>query len=236
MDSARGGQKAAHVDGVLSAAQTAPILSSNAFLSAKVAARGTSVRYQRGKVIFSQGDSTDYVLMLLEGRVKVSVHSRGGREALLNILGPGDFFGLVGLNREPARSASATAITDSTVFRISAALMWQSLRDDTTFFEWFIANMAERSARIHEYLADQLLNSTEQRLARALLRLANPGRGDSSAANISGVSHEMLAGMVGTTRPRVTHFMNKFRRLGMIEYSAEGVQVGAGLRDFVQRD
>jgi CRP-like cAMP-binding protein len=187
-------------------------------------------------VIFAQGDPTDFVLLLQDGRVKVSVHSRGGREALLNILGPGEFFGLVGLSRRPARSASTTAITDCAVFRISAKSMWQSLRDDPQFFEYFVSQAAERTARINEYLAEQLLNSTEQRLARSLLRLAEGERSGGLAATVSGFSHEMLAGMVGTTRPRITHFMNKFRRLGMIEYGPDGVQVGAGLREFAQHN
>jgi CRP-like cAMP-binding protein len=191
--------------------------------------RNAILHYRRGKLIFAQGDTADSVLFLEKGDIKVSVHSRDGKEALLNIIRPGSFFGLMSLNRVPARTVSAVAITDCTVVRIGVATMRRALREDPNFSERFISYLTERSQHTHEHLANQLLNSTEQRLAWTLLQLAGSAE-DQRRSIVRGVSQEMLAGMVGTTRPRISHFMNKFRRLGLIEYSPAGVVVHASLR------
>lgn len=189
----------------------------------------TVLHYARGDLIFSEGEEADSIFYVLEGRLKLSVHSQQGKEALLNILGPGDFIGVVSL-RLSSRGANATALTDCKLVRLGVPAMRRLLREDWQFCEAFMEGLLLRARRVHSYLADQLLRTTEQRLARVLFRLADAEDGPLDKAPISGVSHEMLASLVGTTRPRVSHFMNKFRRLGLIEYSPDVIRLKTGLR------
>jgi CRP-like cAMP-binding protein len=190
----------------------------------------TVLHYSRGELIFGEGEESDSIFYVLEGRLKLSVHSQQGKEALLNILGPGDFIGVVSLKLSN-RGASATALTDCKLVRLSVPAMRRLLRDDWQFCEAFMEGLLLRARRVHLYLADQLLRTTEQRLARVLFRLADAEDGQLPNAPISGVSHEMLASLVGTTRPRISHFMNKFRRAGLIEYSADRIRVKPKLRE-----
>jgi CRP/FNR family transcriptional regulator, cyclic AMP receptor protein len=187
------------------------------FLDASGAAR-TSAEYGRGESIFAQGDLAKDVMYIQAGGVKLSVLSKNGKEAVVAMLGPGDFFGEGCLAGQRVRMGSATAITPSVILLIGKTRMLGLLHDEHSMSDRFIAHMLTRNIRIEEDLVDQLFNSSEKRLARTLLLLARYGKQDKPARAVPKVSQETLASIVGTTRSRVNFFLNKFKRLGFIEY------------------
>lgn len=173
----------------------------------------------KGNSIFSQGDAADAVFYIQEGKVKLSVVSPKGKEAVVAILGPRDFFGEACLATQSIRLASATTVGKSTIVRIDKTTMIRMLHDDPTFSETFLAHVLSRNMRIEENVVDLLFNSSEKRLARALLLMAHIGKNSKPEPALAKVSQETLAEMIGTTRSRVSFFMNKFRKLGFIEYN-----------------
>jgi len=202
-----------------------------AFL-AKVDAGVTISKYGKGQVVFSQGDSADCVLYIREGRVKIAVVSAQGKEAVVAFLKAGDFIGEGCLTGRPRRVSTARAMEDSVITRLDKSTMVRMLRDEADFSELFTAHLLARTIRVEEDLVDQLFNSSEKRLARALLLLANFGKDGKREPVIAKVSQETLADMIGTTRSRVSHFMNKFRQLGYINYNG-GLEVHTSLLDAV---
>ena len=179
----------------------------------------TIVEYRRGGVIFTQGDPCESFLYIQKGRVKISALSKTGREVIVAILGAGDFFGEGGLAGQPVRMGSATAITRSTILFVDQNAMARLLHREHALSDWFIARMLVRNIRIEADLVDQFFNSSEKRLARTLLLLSQTGREDMPLAPLPKISQATLADLVGTTRSRVSFFMNRFRKLGFIEYS-----------------
>jgi CRP/FNR family transcriptional regulator, cyclic AMP receptor protein len=175
--------------------------------------------YRKNEVIFSQGDPADAVFYIQNGIVKITVFSRQGREAVVAVLGSDEFFGEECLNRLSRRMATATAMLECEIMRLEKATVIRTLREEPAFSEMFLSHVLERTIRFQEGLVDQLVNSSEKRLARALLLLANFGKESRPEPIIAKVSHEMLAEMIGTTRSRVNFFMNKFRKLGLIDYN-----------------
>ena len=210
------------------------LFDAKAFLESAGAARRV-VSYAKGKIVFSQGQPSDAVMYIQKGGIKISVLSRTGKEAVVAMLGPGDFFGDGALTGQPIRIGSATSTTLTTVLVIEKAAMLQLLRDEPTFSERFIAYMLERNLRIEADLVDHLFNSSEKRLARVLLLLARYGDHGGGDRRIPKISQETLAEMVGTTRSRVNFFMNKFRDLGLIEYSGD-IKVNSSLLSVVLHD
>jgi CRP/FNR family transcriptional regulator, cyclic AMP receptor protein len=177
------------------------------------------VKFRKSEKIFSQGDPARGVKYIQEGGVKLSVVNEDGKEAVVAILGPGDFFGEGCLAGQAVRMATATAIVATSILFIEKNEMMRVLRNEHDFSDRFISHMLTRNIRIEEDLIDQLFNSSEKRLARALLLLARYGKEDQPHGVVPKVSQEMLAEMIGTTRSRVNYFMNKFRKLGFIEYN-----------------
>jgi CRP-like cAMP-binding protein len=195
------------------------------------------VHYARGESIYAQGDAGDDVLYLQAGGVKLSVESKTGREAVVAMLGPGDFFGEGCLSGQVMRSGNAVAITPSSVLALARTDMVRLLRDQRGMSDRFIAHMLTRNIRIEEDLIDQLFNSSEKRLARALLLLVHYGEQDKPAYPVPKISQETLASMVGTTRSRVNFFLNKFKRLGFIEYDGETpLKINSSLLSVVLHD
>jgi len=186
-------------------------------------------------MIFAQGDSSDAVFYIQKGKVKLSVVSESGREATIGILNEGSFFGESCLTGQPLRLCSATAVTDCSVMRIDKKSMMEVLHREHAFSDMFVAYLLTRNIRYEEDLVDQLFNSSEKRLARTLLLLARYGQPEASHRALPRVSQETLAEMVGTTRSRVNFFMNKFRKLGFIEYNG-GLKVNNSLLSVVLRD
>lgn len=172
-----------------------------------------------GKPVFRQGDPSDSIFYIEKGEVKLTIVSRHGQEAVLALLGPGDFLGEGCLAGEVQRIASATPLAECEIVRFEKLPALRALRDDPAFSERFLAYLLSRNIRIQEDLVDQLFNSSEKRLARALLLLANIEEEGQPDRVIARLSQETLAEMVGTTRSRVNHFMNKFRKLGFIKYN-----------------
>ena len=186
------------------------------------------VEYRRGTVIFTQGDSSEHVLYIQKGAVKLSVLSKAGRQAVVAMLGPGEFFGEGCLAGQPVRMGSATATLASTILLVDKLQMMRVLHEEHALSDLFIAHMLARNIRIEQDLIDQLFNSSEKRLARTLLLLARYGKHDRPVRTIPTVSQETLAEIVGTTRSRVNFFMKKFQRLGFIDYS-NGLKVNDSL-------
>jgi CRP/FNR family cyclic AMP-dependent transcriptional regulator len=195
----------------------------------------TVVTYQPTNVIFSQGDVSDSVLYIQEGAVKLSVLSHAGKEAVVGLLGRGDFFGEQALAGHPVRLEAATAMTVTTVLVIAKAQMIRLLHHQHALSDRFLTHMLARNIRIEEDLVDQLFNSSEKRLARTLLLLARYGKPDRTHRVLPRMSQETLAEMVGTTRSRVNFFMNKFKKLGFIEYNG-GLKVNHSLLTVVLHD
>ena len=194
------------------------------------------VNYDRSEVIFSQGDSCSNVMYIQHGGVKLSVLSKTGKEAVVAMLGPGDFFGEGCLAGQPLRIGSASAITPTTVLVIEKRQMVKVLHQQHALSDRFIAHMLSRNVRIEQDLIDQLFNSSEKRLARTLLLLARYGKQNKPRQVVAKISQETLSEMVGTTRSRVNFFMNKFKRLGFIEYNGDleaGVQINSSLLSVV---
>ncbi len=192
------------------------------------------IRYARGQVIYSQGDAATVVKYVQKGAVKLSVLSRIGKEAVVAILGPGDFFGEGVLTGQAVRIGTATAMVPTSVLTIDKDVMGRLLRDEPTFSNRFISHMLSRNVRIEADLVDQLFNSSEKRLARTLLLMARYGQA-SPEATLPKISQETLAEMIGTTRSRVNFFMNKFRKLGLIEYNGT-IKVNRSLLGVVLHD
>jgi CRP/FNR family transcriptional regulator, cyclic AMP receptor protein len=193
------------------------------------------VSFRRADVIYSQGDPCESVMYIQTGSVKLSVLSKTGREAVVAILGPGDFFGEGCLAGQPVRMGSATAVIASTVLFVDKEAMVGLLHKQHALSDRFIAHMLARNIRIEEDLVDQLFNSSEKRLARTLLLLARYGKHDKPARDVPPVSQETLADMVGTTRSRVNFFMKKFERLGFITYK-DGLKINNSLLTVVLHD
>jgi CRP-like cAMP-binding protein len=196
---------------------------------------GTPVVYPPLSVVFAQGDPSDVVLYIQKGAVRLSVISRDGKEAIVAMLGRGDFVGEGALAGQPVRMATATAVSATTLIAIPRKQMSQLLHDDPSFSNQFIEFMLARNIRIEEDLVDQLFNSSEKRLARTLLLLARYGMPDQPQGVLPKLSQEQLAEMIGTTRSRVNFFMNKFRKLGFIEYNG-GLKVNMALLSVVLHD
>jgi CRP/FNR family cyclic AMP-dependent transcriptional regulator len=189
-----------------------------AFLAA-VNHNRTVAKYRKGDIIFHQSDPSDSVFYVQKGRIKIVVASKQGKEAVIALLGPGEFFGEGCLIGQPLRLAKAQAMADSVVMRVGKAEMMRVVHHEPAFGELFIAHLLVRNSKVEEDLVDQLFNSSEKRLARTLLMLANFGKADGPQPITTKISQETLAEIIGTTRPRVSHFMNKFRTLGFIEYN-----------------
>lgn len=179
----------------------------------------TVTTYQKKEKIFSQGDPADAVFYIQEGKVKVVVVSNGGKEAVVAMHGKGDFFGESCLTAQPIRLGTVVALTECVIMRLGKQSVINTLRDEPKFSESFIAHLLARTARVEEDLVDQLFNSSEKRLARVLLTMANFGKEGKPEKVITKISQETLAEMIGTTRSRVSTFMNKFRELGFINYN-----------------
>lgn len=192
------------------------------------------VKYRRGEVAFAQGDPANDVRYLQKGAVKVSVLSRIGKEAVVAMLAPGDFFGEGALAGQSLRIETATAMTASSVLSIEKDAMARLLHEEPMFADRFISHMLTRNIRIEADLVDQLFNSSEKRLARTLLLLARYGQANPQRT-LPKMSQEMLAEMIGATRSRVNFFMNKFRKLGLIEYNG-GLKVNSSLLTIVLHD
>jgi CRP-like cAMP-binding protein len=218
------------------AAAAAPPFNAQAFLdSAGVAKR--IAHHERGDTIFQQGDACEHVMYIQSGGVKLSVLSKTGREAVVAMLGPGDFFGEGCLAGQPFRIGTATAITPSDILLVGKATMARLLHKQHAMSDRFISHMLARNIRIEEDLIDQLFNSSEKRLARALLLLARYGKQDPPTRVVPKISQETLAEMVGTTRSRVNFFLNKFKKLGFIEYNGEiPLKINSSLLSVVLHD
>ena len=195
----------------------------------------TVSNYRKDDVIFSQGAPADAVFYIQKGKVKVAVTSEQGKEAVVAILDAGSFFGEGCLIGQPLRLARATAMTDSSVMRVEKAEMVRVLHAEPRFGEMFTAYLLDRNSRIEGDLIDQLFNSSEKRLARTLLLLANFGKEGAPEPVLTKISQETLAEMIGTTRSRVSKFMNKFRKLGFIDYNGH-LQVHSSLLTVVLHD
>jgi CRP/FNR family cyclic AMP-dependent transcriptional regulator len=188
---------------------------------AKVGKGKTISEFEKDQIIFSQGDPADAVFYIQKGRIKLTVISEQGKEAVVGILGPGQFFGEGCLNGHPVRVTTGSAIVACRITRIAKAAMIATMHDQPDFSELFMAYLLTRNSRIEEDLIDQLFNSSEKRLARLLLLLANFGKDGRPEPIVGTFSQETLAEMIGTTRSRVSFFMNKFRKLGYIEYNGK---------------
>ena len=195
------------------------------------------VDYERADAIFTQGDPCDHVMYIQKGAIKLSVLSKAGREAVVAMLGPGEFFGEGCLAGQPVRMGTATATTESTILLIDKTQMVRLLHKQHALSDRFIAHMLARNIRIEEDLIDQLFNSSEKRLARTLLLLARYGKHDKPVRAVPPISQATLAEMVGTTRSRVNFFLNKFKRLGFIEYDGDmPVKINNSLLSVVLHD
>jgi CRP/FNR family transcriptional regulator, cyclic AMP receptor protein len=192
------------------------------------------VKYQRGDVVFSQGDAGDDVRYIQKGGIKLSVLSHIGKEAVVAMLGGGDFFGEGALAGQPIRIGTATAVVPTSVLIIEKQAMIRLLHDEHAFSDRFISYMLTRNMRIEADLVDQLFNSSEKRLARTLLLLARYGQVNPQRT-LPKISQETLAEMIGATRARVNFFMNKFRKLGLIEYNG-GLKINSSLLSIVLHD
>jgi CRP/FNR family cyclic AMP-dependent transcriptional regulator len=197
----------------------------------------TITAFPKKQTIFAQGDSSDAVFYIKEGKVKLTVVSKSGKEATIGILNKGDFFGEGCLTAQPLRLCAATAMTHCSVMRIDKKAMMEVLHREHVFSDMFVAHLLTRNIRYEEDLVDQLFNSSEKRIARILLLLAHFGKDGKPEIAIPRISQEALAEMVGTTRSRVNFFMNKFRKLGFIDYQAgDELQVHSSLLNIVLHD
>ena len=206
----------------------------NVFLSSVDGGRSIA-SYGKNQKVFTQGDPADSVFYIRDGKVKISVVSERGKEAVVALHGRGDFFGEGCLTGQPRRLASATAMAECVLMRLDKAAVVRVLHDEPKFSEMFMAFLLARNARVEEDLVDQLFNSSEKRLARVLLLMANFGKEDTNERIVAKISQETLAEMVGTTRSRVSVFMNKFRKLGFIEDNGD-IQIHNSLLNVVLHD
>ncbi|HTM26286.1 MAG TPA: Crp/Fnr family transcriptional regulator [Vicinamibacterales bacterium] len=221
---------------VARAAKASPFFDVQAFLTSSVVSKSVG-EFARGETIFTQGDAAEHVMYIQSGGVKLSVLSKSGREAVVAMLGPTDFFGEGCLAGQPFRMGSATALTPSVILMVAREQMVRLLHTQHAMSDRFISHMLSRNLRIEEDLIDQLFNSSEKRLARALLLLARYGKQDRPARLVPRISQETLAEMIGTTRSRVNFFLNKFKRLGFIEYDGElPLKINSSLLSVVLHD
>jgi CRP/FNR family cyclic AMP-dependent transcriptional regulator len=188
---------------------------------AKVGEGKTISKYRKDQIVFSQGQVADAVFYIQKGKIKLTVLSEHGKEAVVAILGAGDFFGEGCLNGHPLRIATTRAMDECTITRLEKAAMIAAIHKEPNFSELFMAYLLSRNSRIEEDLIDQLFNSSEKRLARLLLVLANFGKEGRPEPIVGKISQETMAEMIGTTRSRVSFFMNKFRKLGFIDYNGK---------------
>jgi CRP/FNR family transcriptional regulator, cyclic AMP receptor protein len=209
-------------------------LDPHAFL-ATIGGRRKFMLFPKKQGIFVQGDTADAVFYIQTGKVKLTVVSKPGKEATIGLLGEGDFFGEACLAGQALRMLTATAMTDSSVLRIDKKTMMEALHREHEFSDLFVAYLLARNVRYEEDLVDQLFNSSEKRLARILLLLAHFGKEGKPESVVPKISQEMLAEMIGTTRSRVSFFMNRFRKLGFIHYNG-GLQVHSSLLSVVLHD
>ncbi|MGB9493018.1 MAG: Crp/Fnr family transcriptional regulator [Terriglobales bacterium] len=194
------------------------------------------VSFPKKQAVFTQGDAADAVFYIQEGKVRLTVVSKIGKEATLGILSEGEFFGEGSLAGQALRMGSATAMTDCELLRIDKIAMMEALHREHEFSDMFVAYLLARNIRYEEDLVDQLFNSSEKRLARVLLLLAHFGKEGVPETVIPKISQETLADMIGTTRSRVSFFMNRFRKLGFVDYGEEGLQVHSSLLSVVLHD
>jgi len=214
--------------------KTADLFNGQTFLS-KLNGGKSSNKCTPRKAVFVQGDPSDSIFYIEKGKVKLAVVSKRGKEAVVAILGPGDFLGEECLAGQTQRISTATPLTQSVIVRIDKGAAIRALRDDPAFSGIFLAYLLERNIRTQEDLVDQLFNSSEKRLARVLLMLSRYGKEGQPDLVMAKISQETLAEMVGTTRSRVNHFMNKFRKLGFIRYNGE-IEVNSSLLNVVLHD
>jgi CRP-like cAMP-binding protein len=203
---------------------------------AKVSEGTTIADCRKNHVVFSQGDPADSIFYIQKGKIKLTVVSRGGKEAVIAILGPGDFFGEGCLAGQSLRTSTAGAMGACSLMRLARLSAVHMLHTDPAFAHMLLHHQLSRTIRIEEDLIDQLFNSSEKRLARVLLLLAHFGKEGKPDALIPKISQETLAEKVGTTRSRVSGFMNKFRKLGFIEYSKDGMEVHSSLLNMLLHD
>src|SRR5579864_580989 len=200
------------------------------------AAKGRTIaKHRKGEIILSQGDDADAVFYIKKGKVKVTVVSKQGKEAVIAILGTDEFVGEGCLIGQPKRLATACAMSECVTMRVDKTEIQRLLRDEPTFSQMFVSHVLARTARVEEDLVDQLFNSTEKRLARLLLLLANFGKEGRPEPLMEKITQETLAEMIGTTRSRVSHFMNKFREAGFIDYNGH-LEVHSSLLSVVLAD
>jgi CRP/FNR family transcriptional regulator, cyclic AMP receptor protein len=204
------------------------------FLHTVDGGRSVSI-YRKNQNVFSQGEPADSVFYIQEGKVKVCVVSERGKEAVVALHGNGDFFGESCLNGHPLRMATVVTVTQCVIMRLDKAAIVRVIHDEPKFSEMFMSYLLSRNSRVEEDLVDQLFNSSEKRLARVLLLMANFGKEGKPEPVIAKISQETLAEMVGTTRSRVSMFMNKFRKLGFIEYNG-ALEVHNSLLNMVLHD
>jgi CRP-like cAMP-binding protein len=205
-----------------------PLFDPKTFL-AQIGEGRSIVEYHKGQLVFSQGESANAVFFIQTGKVKVTVVSEHGKEAIIALLGPDEFLGEACLIGCGQRIATAAAMTDSTIMRLERAAVLDAIHREPAFSEVFIAYLLGRTVRVEADLIDHLFNSSEKRLARLLLVLANFGQESKPQPILAKMSQDMLAEMIGTNRPRVNMFMNKFRKLGFIEYKGDHIEVHGSL-------
>jgi CRP/FNR family cyclic AMP-dependent transcriptional regulator len=216
------------------ATKSGPSFDPKSFLA--VVGEGRSIGgYRKDQIIFSQGDPADAVFYIQSGKLKVSVVSEQGKEAVVAMLGTNDFFGEGCLAGQALRMATVAAMMDSVIVRLEKAAIVSLIRQEPAFSEMFIAHLLSRAVRVEADLIDQLFNSSEKRLARLLLLLANFGKEEKPEPILAKISQETLADMIGTTRSRVSSFMNKFRKLGLIDYNGS-IEVRSSLLNVVLHD
>jgi CRP/FNR family cyclic AMP-dependent transcriptional regulator len=225
------GQSKGHIAASVSAE---PSFDARMFLMSVGAGRSTR-KYKANKTVYQQGDPADAVFYIQEGEVKLTVVSAQGKEGVIAILGPGDFFGEGCLAGQRLHLASAVAMSAATIVIIEKDTMIGVLHDEPKLSEMFMAFLLSRNIQFEADLVDQLFNSSEKRLARVLLLLANFGKGGKMEMIIPKISQEVLAAKVGTTRPRINFFMNKFRKLGLIEYNG-GLKIHSSLLNIIVHD
>jgi CRP/FNR family transcriptional regulator, cyclic AMP receptor protein len=212
-----------------------PVFDPKTFL-AKADGGRTISKYQKDQIVFSQGEAADAVFYIQQGKIKITVVSEQGKEAVVAILGTGDFFGEGCLAGQSLRMATVTAIMECEIMRLEKAAISRVIHAEPTFAEMFMSHLLTRNIRVEAHLVDQLFNSSEKRLARALLLLANFGKEGRPEPVVAKISQQTLAEMIGTTRSRVSSFMNKFRRLGFIDYNGDGLEAHSSLLNVVLHD
>src|ERR1700719_706961 len=216
------------------ATKSRPSFDPKSFLAMVGEGRGIG-EYHKCEIVFSQGDPADAVFYIQSGKVKVTVVSEQGKEAVVAMLGPNQFFGEGCLAGQARRIATVATIMDSVIVRLEKAAIVRVIHREPAFSEMFIAHLLSRAIRVEADLVDQLFNSSEKRLARLLLLLANFGKDEKPEPVLAKISQETLAEMIGTTRSRVSFFMNKFRKLGLIDYNGS-IEIHSSLLNVVLRD